>query len=168
VLKTVADENGSLEAKDIMGRFTTDVITSCAFGIDVSSLKDPNSEFNGFTKTFSNRTLRDAITATLGYILPQLIPILGVSIFRNHAACIRRNKKNISFNDFQLKFVPPKLNDFFFNCVKSTIQYREENNVKRNDFMQLLMELKDKGYVEDPDEPTAPIPDYISGMNKYF
>lgn len=57
-----------------------------------------------------------------------------------------------------MKFVPKKLNDFFYNCVKSTIEYREENNVQRNDFMQLLMELKDKGRIEDPDDPT-PIPD---------
>lgn len=61
------------------------------------------------------------------------------------------------FFEFQLKFVPKKLNDFFFNCVKSTIDYREENNVQRNDFMQLLIELKNKGKIEDPDEPTTSI-----------
>lgn len=31
------------------------------------------------------------------------------------------------------------------------MDYRELNDVKRNDFMQLLIQLKNKGYIEDVD-----------------
>lgn len=36
---------------------------------------------------------------------------------------------------------------------KEVVDYRERNNVKRNDAMQLLIDLKNKGYVDDVDNP---------------
>jgi cytochrome P450 family 6 len=32
--------------------------------------------------------------------------------------------------------------DFFMDVIKNSVKYREENNVKRNDFLQLLIQLK--------------------------
>jgi hypothetical protein len=33
--------------------------------------------------------------------------------------------------------------------VQDTVTYREKNNIKRNDFMQLLIQIKNKGEVEE-------------------
>jgi hypothetical protein len=33
--------------------------------------------------------------------------------------------------------------------VQDTVTYREKNNIKRNDFMQLLIQIKNRGKVED-------------------
>jgi cytochrome P450 family 6 len=51
----------------------------------------------------------------------------------------------------QLRFTPKWASEFFLNLVKDTVQYREENDVTKNDFLQLLMQLMRKGYVEDAD-----------------
>lgn len=32
------------------------------------------------------------------------------------------------------------------------MDYREQNNIKRNDFLQLLIQLKNKGQIEDVDD----------------
>jgi cytochrome P450 family 6 len=51
----------------------------------------------------------------------------------------------------QLNFAPKDVNEFFMNSVKETVEYREKNNVQRKDFMSLLLQLKNKGYLEDAD-----------------
>ena len=47
-LRQVIDHTPSEESfdiKDLAARYTTDVIGSCAFGLDTNSLDNPNSEF---------------------------------------------------------------------------------------------------------------------------
>lgn len=41
-----------------------------------------------------------------------------------------------------IKTVPKQVENYFLRIVKQNIDYRESNNVKRNDFMQLLIDLK--------------------------
>lgn len=43
---------------------------------------------------------------------------------------------------FKLQFFPPELNEYFTQLVKEVVEYREKNNVTRNDFLNLLLELK--------------------------
>jgi hypothetical protein len=42
------------------------------------------------------------------------------------------------------KFPPKDVTKYFMNMVRDTVEYRENNKVKRNDFMQLLIQLKNK------------------------
>jgi cytochrome P450 family 6 len=39
-------------------------------------------------------------------------------------------------------FTRRETSDFFMNAVKQTVEYRENHNVQRNDFMHLLIQLK--------------------------
>lgn len=113
-----------LDMRDILGRFTTDVIGSCAFGIDCNSLKDPNGEFRKFGKLSAEKSRH-----------PTLI-MLFMTTFRKLA------------NFLKMKVVLDDVSDFFLGAIKNTIEVREKNNIKRNDFMNMLIELKNNGKLE--------------------
>ncbi|XP_055684920.1 probable cytochrome P450 6a23 [Lutzomyia longipalpis] len=113
-----ATKNSIVEIKDLMGRFTTDVIGCCAFGLDCNSLKDPNTAFREYGKlTFSRTPIQG-----LRQIFLLTFPKIG--------------------HFFNMAFNNPKVTEFYMRIVKETVTYREKNNVQRNDFMNLLISLK--------------------------
>jgi len=61
-----------------MARFTTDVIASCAFGINGNSLKDPDSEFG--------RQVRSVITFSVKKGLAMLFSFLAPHLNKNFSA----------------------------------------------------------------------------------
>jgi len=48
-----------------------------------------------------------------------------------------------------MRVVPKDISEFFLGAVKEIIDLREEKNIKRNDFMQLLIQLKNNGKLDD-------------------
>lgn len=109
----------SLDIKDIFGRFTTDVIASCAFGIESNSLNDPNSEFFEMgQKAFETK-----------------------GIFNRF---IRFNYPEIG-RKFGLRLLDKNMTEFYRNITRNTIEYREKNSIERNDFMNLLIKMKNNG-----------------------
>ncbi|XP_025831658.1 probable cytochrome P450 6a14 [Agrilus planipennis] len=108
------------DIKEIFGRYTTDVIGSVAFGIDCNCFKNPNTEFRTYGKKIFDTGLRDTIIELLKVINPTLIKLLRLDVF------------------------PAGVQNFFVNIVKETIDYRDKNNYSRNDFMQLLMKLRNQ------------------------
>lgn len=127
ILKESITINDAVNIKDILSRFTIDVIGSVAFGIEIKSLKNPNSDFvkygkATFTNSFSKR--------------------IKLMIFAVFPRCI---------TNF-IKLVPQDVESFYINLVKDTVNYREKNNVYRKDFMHLLIQLKNIGTVTDDAE----------------
>ncbi|XP_055594173.1 cytochrome P450 6A1-like [Uranotaenia lowii] len=103
-----------LELKDLLARFTTDVIGMCAFGIECNSLKDPEAQFRMMGRKHFE-TPRNRLKDTMCMAFPNFSRFIG------------------------LKQIVPELSDFFLNIVRETIEYRTKNNVQRNDFMELMI-----------------------------
>lgn len=116
----VLEETDELEIKDILARFTTDIIGTCAFGIECNSLKDPNAEF----RTMGRRAFED----------PKYPPAMSL--------LIRALEPYAKMFHFTL--IKKEVSDFFMKVVNDTVEYREQNNVQRNDFMDLLIKLKNE------------------------
>lgn len=116
----VVKQNDELEIRDLMARFTADVIGTCAFGIECNSLNDPNAEF------------REYGCAVFGK--PRHHPLITVTLagFRNIA------------RKFHIKMLRDDVSKFFMKVVRETVDYREKNNVNRNDFMDILIKLKNQ------------------------
>ncbi|PSN43535.1 hypothetical protein C0J52_03712 [Blattella germanica] len=111
---------GIFEAKELCSQFTTDVVATCAYGVDGNAIKDPDSEFRRMGRATINPGLLGNIKFVIGFIAPQISNLL------------------------KLRFLPMKVENFFIRMVKEVIQYREENNVSRNDYLQHLISIKKK------------------------
>jgi hypothetical protein len=59
-----------------MARFTTDVIASCAFGINANSLKDPDSEFGRHTRGLGDFSVQKGLAMLLEFFAPYLNTLL--------------------------------------------------------------------------------------------
>ncbi|KXJ81554.1 hypothetical protein RP20_CCG018947 [Aedes albopictus] len=111
-------QESELEMRDLLGRFTTDMIGTCAFGIECNSMKEPNSKFREMGRKHFE-TPRSALKDAFKMTAPRLAQFLGITE------------------------ILPDVAEFFMNVVESTIDYRVKNNVKRNDFMDLLIAMLD-------------------------
>lgn len=94
------------------------VISNVAFGMETKCLGDPNNEFRNAGKRIIEPTAFENIKLTLDFAFPKLGKFL------------------------KIKQVPNDVEDFFMDAVRSNMEYREKNNVERNDFFQLAMNIK--------------------------
>ncbi|KAG5669757.1 hypothetical protein PVAND_000051 [Polypedilum vanderplanki] len=127
MINYLSENNGirEIEMKDILARFTTDVIGSVAFGIQISSMRDPKSIF----RKMGSRVFNPPRSQTL--------KIIFLTTFRKWA------------RKFSFRVIEKEVADFFLSTIEENINYREKNNIQRNDFFNLLLELKNLGKLKD-------------------
>ncbi|KAJ4434864.1 hypothetical protein ANN_23435, partial [Periplaneta americana] len=124
-LQESAKNEEIIEVKDIVARYSTDVIASCAFGIQCNCLQNPNAEFRQWGKKFFEPSIIGAIHTIFSTLYPKMLDLIKMKTF------------------------DVNVTNYFRKMVQETVNYREENNIRRNDFMQLLIQLKNKGRIED-------------------
>ncbi|XP_046604350.1 probable cytochrome P450 6a14 isoform X1 [Neodiprion virginianus] len=114
-----------IEVKDLVARFSTDVIASVAFGIQCNSIENPNAEFRSYgRKVLRPRPIMNAISV----LAPSWLELLRISA------------------------TDADVEKFFVSAFTETVEYRTVNSVVRKDFLDLIMQLMDKGYVENDDK----------------
>nr|ATB55048.1 cytochrome P450 6CY19 [Aphis gossypii] len=109
-----------IEIHDLLGKYTTDVVGTCAFGLKLDSMTDEDNEFRKHGKKLFKPTLRQLIINMLGMISPT-IP-----------------------NKLKIQQFLPEVIDFFDSTFKEVITYREKNNINRNDVAQTLMQARNE------------------------
>lgn len=134
-------EDSVVDVKDLVSRYTVDVIGKCAFGIECNSLKNPQAEFRQHIKKFTKEMQKESIMRVLALNYPTVARKLGITL------------------------TPKYIANFFMNTVKDTVDYRENNNVERNDFMNLLIALKNNG---DEDEGNLTLTEVASQAFIFF
>ncbi|XP_053660254.1 probable cytochrome P450 6a14 [Anopheles marshallii] len=123
----LANIDREIEMKDVLARFTTDVIGTCAFGIECNTLDNPDSEFLKYGKRVFEHRLVAMLKMTFAMLFKGTATKLGV------------------------KVTDDDLEQFFLNLVHETVEYRERNDVQRNDFLNLLLQIKNKGCLAEQD-----------------
>jgi len=67
-----------VDVEETMYRYTTDVIASCAFGINDNSLKDPNAEFGMYVRIIFQFSFRQALAGLTAFTAPALKKLLKI------------------------------------------------------------------------------------------
>ncbi|XP_076642889.1 putative cytochrome P450 6a14 [Halictus rubicundus] len=117
-LDIVIKKGEPVECRELAAKFTTDVIGTCAFGIDMNALADEESEFRRMGREIFTPSWQQILRETMKQFVPSIYKRLGHFL------------------------QPKKVTDFFTNVVTDAITYREKHNVVRSDFINMLLELK--------------------------
>jgi len=109
-----------LEMKEVAAKFSTDVISTCAFGIQSNCLMDPNAEFRKFGRTIFAFSVYRSFEFMAIFMLPFVVKVMN------------------------LKFFSSETTKFLKRVFWDTIREREEKNIQREDILQLLIQLKNE------------------------
>ncbi|XP_037094375.1 cytochrome P450 3A31-like [Pollicipes pollicipes] len=119
-LREEMQRKGEVQLKDALGRFTMDNIASCGFGVNCNSFVDPNTEFATHASTL--------FKPPSGYAMFRLMVIM---LFPKWIGdCLPDPGKAAT--------------DFFQRVVNKTVAHREQHGSEQRDFLQLLLETKNK------------------------
>lgn len=123
----VMDENvgKEVEMSEIMCLFAMDVIGSCAYGIEANLLQNPESDFRKVGKRLFQSSVLDGLRVMMLLAFPKLARAIGLSGF------------------FRTDIVK-----YYCDIIIKNMEYRKANGIERNDFVQMLMQLKEKGKIE--------------------
>lgn len=73
-----------IELKGLCSRYTMDVISSCAFGVDANSIKDPDSEFIRNGKSMFYFSFYRAMEFFSFFFLPEAVSIFKFKVINNY------------------------------------------------------------------------------------
>ena len=114
-----AKNTESFELKDLFGKYSMDIIASCAFGVDAESFKNKKSKFVEYGSQMFEVTFSDGLKFILG-----LIPG-GNHILRALDIAISKNTEI----------------EFFYQVITSSLNQRRDHiNIRRNDLIDLMLD----------------------------
>lgn len=119
-LANEAKDGKILDMKNIFGRYTNDVIATCAFGISIDSMRNPNNEFYLLAKEAMNFEGILSIKFFLGKDFALFSKLFGIKLFSD------------------------KVTNFFQNVVADTVRTRDKEGITRPDMIQLMMDTREK------------------------
>uniref|UniRef100_A0A2S2NQB6 Cytochrome p450 n=1 Tax=Schizaphis graminum TaxID=13262 RepID=A0A2S2NQB6_SCHGA len=124
-IKAKMEENDQIEVKETMGKYSTDVIGTCAFGLKLDTVKKDDSDFRFYARKILKMNFRFLLTETVS---PKILKLLGITEFS------------------------PEASAFFDSAFNEVIRYREENGIVRHDVAQSLIQARKELVLDSTDE----------------
>nr|QYA71966.1 cytochrome P450 [Anoplophora glabripennis] len=110
----------SLDIKNELSRFTTDVISSCAFGLDTKTMKRENEELLKRGRHFFDDQW-NVYTNTLVFTVPRYI-----------------------LKKFNFRLMPKEFETYFQDMFREVLNYRKGKQLNRGDIADVLVRLTEK------------------------
>ncbi|KAG8039659.1 hypothetical protein G9C98_000388 [Cotesia typhae] len=114
-----------VQVRAVMERFAIDVIAICGFGLKTDALINEDNIFYKMTRRIFSLNLKNLIRLRMKSYAPLLYKFIGSY-----------------FTDWEMQ-------KFFIDITRESIEHRRKYNINRNDFIDLLMALKEKSQEDD-------------------
>lgn len=119
------NDSVELELKEVSALYMTDVIASCAFGVEANSLENPDGDFRTIGKEMFNFTFYRGFELSAMFMLPEITKF------------------------FRFKQFTKVGTDFMTKTIRHVITEREQRGIKRNDLIDTLIEIKNSDMKAD-------------------
>lgn len=119
------NDSVELELKEVSTLYMTDVIASCAFGVEANSLENPKGDFRTIGKHLFNFTFYRGFELSAMFMLPEITKFFGFQQFTKVGT------------------------DFMTKTIRHVITERERGGIKRNDLIDTLIEIKNSDMKAD-------------------
>lgn len=129
-----------LEARELCAKFTIDVVSNAIFGIDAQSFTKENPEI---------REMGRKLLAPSGVFVFKMFAISALPILKRF---------------LNMRFTAPDVEKFFINLMDQALRYREDNNVQREDFLDYLIQLRNKKDIKNIDMAAHTISFFTDGF----
>lgn len=111
-----------IRIEPLVFEYTTEVIASCAVGVQLLNNSEMGDRFRHTYKAINYFKPLKVIKFFLITLSPRLSKIMRFNL------------------------IDQSVNDFFTHLTEETIKYRENNHIRRNDFLQVLLDLKEQEF----------------------
>ncbi|XP_046422449.1 uncharacterized protein LOC124180747 [Neodiprion fabricii] len=118
-------EGQVLELKEICAKYTTDVIGTCVYGLQVNSLANPNAEFRKYGRRMFDFTWKRGAELMAVFFIPGITNFFGSMLFEGESS------------------------NFMKKVFWETLTTRMQTGLKRNDLIDLLIELRNNQKDDD-------------------
>lgn len=119
-IKNETPSQGSFEAYELCGKFTTDVVASSIYGIESGAFTDEDSHIRQVARSVFTPSLSLFFVTSVAPYFPFLSKLIKV------------------------KMVPDEQSNFLINLLKQAIDHRLTSKVQRQDFLDFLIHLREK------------------------
>ncbi|CAL4199041.1 unnamed protein product, partial [Meganyctiphanes norvegica] len=126
-------QNGQVGIKRFIGRYTMDVIATCAFAIEANCIIDQTSEFEERANEVFTPKASRMIQFFIFVAFPKIAQLMGIHLMERFA--------------------------WFKEVVIQTIAQRKTSGDKRNDFLNILLEMAEDQKKEGSKGPKYPLSD---------
>lgn len=128
IVGKLAENSDPIDMYEVLARFTTDNIVSCAFGLESNSFNDPNPEFRQCGMKFAKKSITQCASMALALYTPWILKF------------------------FNRSYIDPDITKFFMKVLKETVNFREDNKIEREDMLSLLIKLKNNESIDEDNE----------------
>ncbi|XP_020799743.1 probable cytochrome P450 6d4 isoform X4 [Drosophila serrata] len=136
-------EQGSMEVdlKSVMQNYAIDIIGSTIFGLDVNSFEHPDNKFRNLVTITRLNTSFNALFGMMIFLVPSLFKVVFLQNCQNMVRMRLKNPVGVAM----------------LEIVKETVEHREKHGIVRKDLLQLLIQLRNTGKIDENDEKSFSI-----------